>query len=825
MNNPFKVTYLLLFLGILPISAEPASKDHDFILVEQGSTDAVIVVDADQQGCPHDAAKQLAAYIRRMSGVSLPIKRVSSKDKETIKKLLTQKLVLLGNSALTRKLGIDSHDIGTDGYRIRVTPKVLAIIGRDNNKVDWSQTSCPVESGTWHGVFALLRELGVRTFFDKEELDVIPRLTTISVPSGDQKNAPYFPFRWAGKGHKSWGYKVGFGGTHDPWPSRHSFGRPQWFSDAYPIVVDGKHVPMNWDKRYMKTHPEWFITDRSGKRRPFIRFNAPGVKEQIIKDASAWYALGQDYYTLIQNDGNIRDTGSYARENIDPSLGYFGYASPLVINPLVDVAHAIEIQHPDKKVTLGAYHNYSRPPRDLHSLPRNTAIMVNRHRLANVIDYCERDNKMLLNEWLALNPAELYLWEYYCYNMVRVNRGNRYTLIPRFLPNTIANDVKWLAETRKKHPNFNGEWLFLEWRRDGMNKWWFFPNAYITARLFWDPTQPVDKLTYDFYAKAFGPAKDQMQAFYELCEKTWTTGFPRQLANNPAPATGNEQIEAAKALGHHFQEMHFTRSDFEQIWDKEVMNQLSAHLEKASQLAKESDCQARVEFVRRGFECFKKGGYAFDSDTLTLTIDEGVVTGIIDKTSDKSYAFQSTAYDISPLVILGIKGQTGLCKPLGMHFDQKRKIIRLTYPGANNAELKLAVMEKPSHIEFEVISLNAKGCEVEFIQWGGFNLTSNMQRIPNNKHAASDGKFMLGILPLDPSTTTGRMPRSGIKRNATWDHGFTLSGKHRYLSAYSKPRSSPKGPSFIGAKIACYGCTPSGFKQLINRIDSSRQDP
>ncbi|MBT4822162.1 MAG: DUF4838 domain-containing protein, partial [Lentisphaerae bacterium] len=434
-----------------PVRAEERGM---FELVVDGQSNAVIVIDAEAKGTIPLAAKQFQAYVRRMSGADVPIETVSADDgTPRLAELLARKLVVLGESAASRRLGIDTADMPTDGFLIKATSEWLAVVGRDDTTRAWRGTGDPIESGTMHGVSAFLRGQGVRTFFEQNELDVIPRRPTIRISVGETRDAPFFPFRWGYSRQKVWGLMAGFGGTLDPWPSRHSFAGSRW--NPVPCMREN-----DWWQLYAKSHPEWFVTNRQGKRGRHLRFTVPAVKEQVIKDAQGFYTEGHDYFVLLQNDGYTSiDQGAETQSLIDHDMGYYGFLSDAVMGPFIGIARELNKSHPDRKVVLGAYHGYSRPPTDAQSLPGNAVVMLNRHRLNNIAPRRRQDNHMLLDEWLALAPSEIYLWEYYCYGRAPWF-GEGYELYPRYLPHTIAEDVAYLAEARRRNPAFKGEWLF-----------------------------------------------------------------------------------------------------------------------------------------------------------------------------------------------------------------------------------------------------------------------------------------------------------------------------------------------------------------------------
>jgi len=770
-----------------------------FGLVVDGKSESVIVIDATAKGTIPLAAAQFQAYVRRMSGAELPIEPVGE-DAARLTDLLARRLVVLGESAVARRLGIDMAGVGTDGFLTRATPKYLAIVGRDDTTRAWGGNKDPIESGTMHGVFAFLRGQGVRTFFEQEELDVIPHRTTIRVPLGETRDAPFFPFRWGYSGRQAWGLKVGFGGAVDPWESRHSFGHNlTWSRDT--IAMDGQEVPLNWHARYWETHPEWFAQSANGRRTPHLRFTLPDVQDQIVRDAAAWFAKGGNYYTLLQNDGytNI-DQSPETQSRIRHDMGYYGFLSDATMAPFIKIARRLEKTHPNRKVALGAYHGYSRPPRDAEVLPRNATIMLNRHRLNNIVPRRRQDNRMLLDEWLPLKPSEVYLWEYYCYGR-RPWFGEGYELYPRFLPHAIAEDVAYLAEVRKLHPGFKGEWLFFEYRRDGANTWWQFPNAYLTARLFWDPRQDIDALLVDYYATAFGPAAGEMEAFYTLCEETWATGAPELLATHAAPYQSTGAVKTNRAMGHHFLDVHLTPTDFDRVWTPKVRGRLAAHLERAAELSVGTDAAKRVAFVRRGYGVFADGGYRFRSGSLELLLDAGHVIALINPATDTRHQQVDRPRSRIPLLQIQVKGKKYAPQRMGWNPE-----TGTTELGFRSVTAEVRIIEQSECLVLELVALRDKGGIVESVIWGPYRTTLS----PDGGDLVAGGDYALGLVPLG-NTVPGLRAEPG-QEVAPWMRRAAIGGKGKgYLAAHA-------AGAFAGSRIALAGGTPAQIRSLSAKL-------
>jgi hypothetical protein len=115
------------------------------------------------------------------------------------------------------------------------------------------------------------------------------------------------------------------------------------------------------------------------------------------------------------------------------------------------------------------------------------------------------------NAWKSkLAPNSLYTWDYYLTSRSD-NKG-----LPIFFPHAASEDLKsWKGVLQGE---FVESWKDKGGLADpGVNHL----NAFVTARLYWNPDQDVDKMLNDYYSSFFGPAKDDMKGFYERAEKSW----------------------------------------------------------------------------------------------------------------------------------------------------------------------------------------------------------------------------------------------------------------------------------------------------------------
>jgi hypothetical protein len=550
----------------------------------------------------------------------------------------------------------------------------------------------------------------------------------------------------------------------------------------------------------MEDHPEWFA-DIGGKKADYIRFNAPGVKERVIKDIEHYFETGGDYFVLLQNDGFMMDNGAITQSSIDLSRGYYGFFSEIVSKAFIEIAGDIYKRYPEKTVVIGAYHCYARPPKGVKKLPPNAAVCLARHRLNNVFPEGLRDNQMLIDEWMALKPKELYIWEYYCYGSPQWSRI-RYELWPRYIPHTIEKDICRLADIRRKNSAFKGEWLFLDSRRDDANSWWLIPDAYITERLFWDPYQSIDALLDDFYTKAFGAGASDMKKFYSVCEDVWTKGAPSVLEEHPYPVVNqeNEEIKHPKALGFHFMDRHLKPSAYKKVWTPEVLRMLDSLLKNAEAAAKNSPDACRIAFVRDGFDMFRNGGgRLLETDTFSAVFDNGMLMSYTEKKNGIELMPEDR---FAPIMRIRMNGRDVM--PCRMRSTKDKQIFDLQFRAWDSpapVDVRLKISSAHSALVFEVVSLEAHGNKIERILWGNFYMNL-CERGPRHTFVGYKDTLAAGLLPLSSNTHTGIV----LKDNTTspWSKkGFFKAGREGYLAAWS---SVLPNNTYAGSRAALFVC-------------------
>jgi hypothetical protein len=164
-------------------------------LIEKGRAKSLIVLSekAGLRSLEAQAAKTLSDHLFLISGGRLDIKRENDLGAFTIEKGVLSfdsakvpegisSFILVGESAVTKALGVSVEGLGPGGIRLKSGENSLVLLG---------STAATDNAGTRYAVIEFLSSLGVRYLWPGEIGRVIPVLPTVSVASLDYSFTPH----------------------------------------------------------------------------------------------------------------------------------------------------------------------------------------------------------------------------------------------------------------------------------------------------------------------------------------------------------------------------------------------------------------------------------------------------------------------------------------------------------------------------------------------------------------------------------------------------------------------------------------------------------
>ena len=475
--------------------------------------------------------------------------------------------VLVGESEATRKLGLRNEDFGHQEYLIRFLPNALVLMGKDKeDRGAMSYANPGTFPGKWddqascYAVYDFLeRYCDVRWYLPTELGMARPHKATLAVRGTDIRRAPVMKYRELHRVHDMPADLTDESGPRLDGREGLLFAHRLRLTGVQEYASN--HAFYGYYRRFLKDHPEWFAkgydadlpedrsfatTKRGGydhngypmKYYPNMCYTDEGFVRQVIASARHFFDTGQtlggelargDYFTLGPMDSTGKDKFCRCPEcqallHEEPPCNkwreqYFFFddlASDYIFNFVNKVARGVRETHPDKYVTMFAYHQTYYPP-TREPLEPNIAITFCMHAQLRPVPAMDRAITELLDKWEEQSPNQpKYLWLYF-HRPGRVNP---------FFPGFMAHHmVKQMQEYHRR--GFRGifaEPAYVPIEEKGHAG--RVPNAnllelYVAYKLADDPTLDGDTLIDEFFTRFYGAAAKPMQTLYEAIERVY----------------------------------------------------------------------------------------------------------------------------------------------------------------------------------------------------------------------------------------------------------------------------------------------------------------
>ncbi|WP_170157288.1 DUF4838 domain-containing protein [Roseimicrobium gellanilyticum] len=554
---------LLSALLLASASLAPCATSSAATLVENGQARSEIVIAENALRPVRLAAQELQDHLKKITGAHVPIVTSPTTQSQTTK-------ILVGRSTHTDKLRIFTDGLKDGAYRIVSGDGWLVLIGgdteftpiapfaRSNAEIasgklqrEWDAimgelwgvphaglyknrfrlpgtTGLPDamrttanassisalemwgfdERGSYNAVCGYLMDLGVRWYAPGEIGEVIPALKTLPLPKVDKTVIPDFPLR-------RFNVRLGvFGEDVAMWAMRLGL------RDPYGIQVAHGLDDMTHRKEIFEKYPEWFAL-YGGKRHtaPDQRLNQLCYSNEELFQHTVRYVRAQlDHYKLeaisvMPPDGfSAMCQCEKCKGKDTPERGGQGLLSDYVWDFVNRVAKEVRKTHPEGKVMNCAYGAYTLPPLKIAKLEPNVVVsIVGGRRPANNRSEEQAEIKALRESWLPKTANPLINFE----NYPLTERG---WYLPAYTPHVMGNSINAIKGT------FQGEDIWLSMRQDfektdpGFNHY----LVYFTQRMYWGgPQQDVDAMFREYVRLFYGPAEQEMLAFFDYCEKNW----------------------------------------------------------------------------------------------------------------------------------------------------------------------------------------------------------------------------------------------------------------------------------------------------------------
>jgi hypothetical protein len=460
----------------------------DLVLVSGGSSDYEIVRAERAPASTSLAARELAHFLERSTGVRLP---------EVAAPTPGRKRLFVGANPHSLAAGIDPRDLKPEGFRIRTVGDDLHIVGVDTpGNPEQVKRTLPVQCGTLFGVYEFLeRHAGVLFAWHDDLGTIVPARKEIRVPPIDLVQAP----DWATRSFTD--SPSGAAGL--------LFGRRLRLGAS--VQTDYTH---NWFRilpveTYGKDHPEYYALVGGQRKAAYYLKNHggqvcttnPEVIERFAQAAIEWFDRnpGDHVFPISPNDGKGFCECGPCRALDPPASGTKPRHSERMMTFYNAVAERVARVHPRKFLGAFVYATYQRPPAGIKPHPNLALTHATNRAYAQGMGWDrEREDE---RTWTSL-ASNLVKYDIYYY----ADSGGLH------VPGPITRHLG--EKLRAEHEaGFRGGYLYISPSYELLGA-----GHYLMARLMWDRKADLEALEKRYYDALYGAAGPDVLDYYRLLE-------------------------------------------------------------------------------------------------------------------------------------------------------------------------------------------------------------------------------------------------------------------------------------------------------------------
>jgi hypothetical protein len=556
----------------------------DVPLVVEGKSLAIVVIPERANDVAKYAAKELVAHVAKASGATLVI--VPENAAAGVK----GRRVYLGDCQAARAAGIQVRELPPEAFVLRTAPDALFIAGEDTNG---EALDPDTRAGTLWGVYEWLeRTLGVRWLWPGELGTYVPPQRTIVSAELNEQAAPHFIQRKIrpGLGWTSAHPALGFtqaaakkcADEQGVFLRRHRMGRS--------IHLSYGHAFVDWWKTDGAAHPDWFQLRENGQRGPAkatARFSmcvsSPDLQREIVdrwKRKSKPDGQSPSFINAVENDYLGACTCEKCRAWDGPApadyLKFYSPKSKMTGSRFVSDRYAhfwLNVQQlaapvdPNATVIGYVYFNYFQAPTS--GLKLNEHILLGFCPSGGFFPRSEEEHAWMKQQWRGWRDTGARLF-------LRTNHLLDGYTMPHIFVHQFADEFQHAARNGMVATDLDS--LTGQWACQG-------PTLYVAARLQVQPEAKVDALLGEYYS-AFGPAAEQVKAYFDYWER-YTTDSRGKIGETMDALEASRWRTWAKAAHAPYGPACFGPAE--------------AMLKEAAKLAGgDASAGARVEFLRLG---------------------------------------------------------------------------------------------------------------------------------------------------------------------------------------------------------------------------------
>jgi len=476
----------------------------EIVIVENGQSNAKILVSANAGNFERLAAGDLAEYIEKMAGAKIEI--ISTEQKITSE--LARKdipLFVIGSLALKENPQLQNK---LDAVR-KKKPVLRAdaiVIKTDGNRIYLAGSN---DESSCYAVAEILRRWGCRFFMPTEFGECIPEFSRLTIGEIDYAYAPPFEVR---KYWISW-----LGDT----TGKDKFMRLNMMNNE---IVPSGHALAKYTK------------DIAPGGNPFrIPISERSTAEHVAAKIEKDYAAGRRI-TLGMEDGLYSSDSQKDKELMSLQWDKY-FMTPSMTDAFMEfynnVAEILMKKYPESNAKIGflAYSNMTIPPvRNIVAKEPLVAYLAPIdidpiHGMDDMESPPRQEYRDMMYKWSKVMQGRVVIYDY--------DQG---MLVWRDIPNpsiaSIRQDIKHYR---------NAGILGIDTESRGAFATTFI-NLYIRARLMWNSDEDVDRLIQEFYPAFYGPMAKPMSEYWNAIFKAWQDTIVTEHEHFIAPAIYTEEL-------------------------------------------------------------------------------------------------------------------------------------------------------------------------------------------------------------------------------------------------------------------------------------------
>lgn len=437
-------------------------------------------------GITTKAADDLSTYLGKMAGETFPRTQLSGVPANP-SGIIVGTLQEFPDASLDTALAIHNGIDGREAYAIRAQGNLLKIIGATDKAAS-------------HGVYRLLEELGCRWFFQSDNWEVIPTMSSITFgrnitdrPTFLARDIWYAWWFFNDAGHPQ-GNGRSANSDYTDWARRNRMAMSFTVNcgHSYEAIARDPVVAAE-----LAAHPEYWALVNGVRQGPQFEWGNPGLRQVVIDWAIRYFQnnLIADMVSVDPADGG--DTSE------SPEALAYATANDAPFKLANEVAVAVRNAFPgqNKMVGLYAYNWHSDPP--AFALEPNVYVQLTAAFNGGAYTYDQ-----LMQLW-PQKVTNLGFYDYYSTWRWDFDRwpggraGNKNYITGQIAAFNAANSISGAYATSISAESGNN------WGLHGR-------TYYLANKLMWNPSQNSEDILDDFYAKAFGAGADAMKAYYAV---------------------------------------------------------------------------------------------------------------------------------------------------------------------------------------------------------------------------------------------------------------------------------------------------------------------